>query len=167
MPKSEYDKQREQHIFDGRPVKKKERKRIKPISDKRRAKQEAEEKPTETMYEFFTRMRPAMTGVCQCGCKIKSQKDSDALFYFCICHIFPQRMFQSIAKHEQNWVERTFVGGHHHNMDNLSIRKWKGYADWENIKRKFKILEPLLTEKEKTKKFYHNLKQLVYEPTDN
>ena len=35
-------------------------------------------------------------------------------------------------------------------------------ADWGEIKLKFKILEPILTEKEKSRKFYSQLRNLVY-----
>lgn len=162
MPKSEYDKKREQHIFNDRPIEKKKRKPLNKVSPKRKAKMFIEYVDGKESYmPFFKKMRPAMSGWCGCGCGKKSQKDQHKWYYFCICHIFPKKMFPSVATHELNWVERTFWGGHHTNMDTRSITLWPTYADWDDIRRKFLILEKLLTKQEKAKKFYQNLKALV------
>lgn len=114
------------------------------------------------MDKFFDDMRKRMVGVCQCGCAQPSQKKDDTFFRNCICHIFPKRIFKSIATHELNWVERTFWGGHHTNMDERSIELWKNFADWDDIKEKFFQLVPLLTDEERKTKFYRNLENLVY-----
>jgi hypothetical protein len=48
-------------------------------------------------------------------------------------------------------------------MDNRSIELWKNFADFDDIKEKFYMLAPLLTEEERKTKFYHNLENIVYE----
>lgn len=114
------------------------------------------------MDAFFDKMRKRMTGTCQCGCAQPSQKKDDTFFRNCICHIFPKRIFKSIATHELNWVERAFWGGCHGQMDDTSIERWKNYADWDDIKEKFHQLAPLLTDEERATKFYSNLEKLIY-----
>lgn len=154
-------------IRNGMAEKTTKAKEKKPIAKKseKRLKKEAEEKEKGTdgnMDLFFERMRKKMTGVCQCGCGEKSQKNDDTFYRNCICHIFPKRIFKSIADHELNWVERTFWGGHHSNMDNRSMDLWPKFADWEDIKERFHQLAPLLTEEERKNKFYKHLESLVY-----
>lgn len=112
---------------------------------------------------WFNERRPELTGICQCGCGQKSSKHDDKNFRSSICHIFPQRLFKSIELHPENFVERNFWDGCHSNMDNRSMDLWPNFADWDVIKAKFKILEPLLTEKEKSKKFYTKLGCLASE----
>jgi hypothetical protein len=137
-----------------------------PKKSAKKIAQEKEQKQNnsdEGMDKFFERMRKRMIGICQCGCAEKSQKDDDTFYRNCICHIFPKRIFKSIATHELNWVERSFWNGHHTNMDNRSIELWKNFADFDDIKEKFYMLAPLLTEEERKTKFYHNLENIVYE----
>lgn len=137
---------------------------IKKVSDKKAAKmkQHVENGTDEGMDKFFERMRKKMTGVCQCGGAEKTQKDDDTFYRNCICHIFPKRIFKSIATHELNWVERSFWSGCHTNMDNRSIELWKNFADFDDIKEKFHILASLLTDEERKTKFYHNLERVIY-----
>ncbi len=111
---------------------------------------------------WFDARRNELVGVCQCGCGEKSQKNEDTYFYHCCCHVFPQRLFESIQFHPHNWVERRFWGGCHTNMDEGSMSKWVNFADWDNIVEIFHELAPLLTDEERTKKFYTNLESLVY-----
>lgn len=106
--------------------------------------------------------RREMVGVCQCGCGKSSQKKDDMYFRHSIAHIFPKDKFKSIMYHPLNWVERAFWGGCHTNMDLQSIEKWPGMADWCDIKEKFHILAPILTDKELKNKFYKNLEALIY-----
>lgn len=165
MPLSEYDKQRMQHILNDRPEPEKTRKRIRPISAKR-AKKIAESKKTvdgdvTEKSQWFNDRRVELTGFCQCGCGRRSSKEDDISFRCSICHIFPQRLFKSIQFHPLNFVERAFYGGCHMNMDNLSMDLWPNMADWHVIKERFYILSPLLTEKEKARKFYKQLEYLV------
>lgn len=137
---------------------------LKKISAKKAAQdKEAKLSGSEDSLDiFFEKMRPKMVGVCQCGCGEKSQKKDDTFYRNCICHIFPKRIFKSIATHEFNWVERTFWGGHHTNMDNRSMDLWTKFADWDDIKEKFHQLSPLLTTEERASKFYKHLERLVY-----
>jgi hypothetical protein len=48
-------------------------------------------------------------------------------------------------------------------MDDTSVERWAGMADWDDIKSKFLVLEPMLTEEEKKTKFYSQLLKLVTE----
>ena len=111
--------------------------------------------------KWFRLVREKLTGWCQCGCGEKSQKKDDKFFRHSCCHIFPKAKFHSVKYHSENFVERTFWGGHHSVFDDTSIDRWVNMADWDNIKRKFHILEQLLTDEEKTYKFYTQLKTLV------
>jgi len=137
---------------------------IKKISDRKanRIKQNQENGSDKDMDRFFERMRKRLIGTCQCGCAEPSQKKDDTFYRNCICHIFPKRIFKSIATHDLNWVERSFWNGHHGNMDNRSIELWKNFADFDDIKEKFHALAPLLTDEERKTKFYHNLEDLIY-----
>lgn len=113
--------------------------------------------------KWFQARRKEMVGICQCGCANPSSKNDDANFRSCICHIFPQRLFPSIQFHPLNWVERRFWMGCHSNMDNRSMDLWPNFADWDDIKEKFHQLVPLLTDEERSTKFYSHLEKLVYE----
>lgn len=148
------------------PKPKKQKKRIAQKSAKRLAAEAAEknkpEYPTTTVKQkFFIACRKLMTGSCGCGCGNKSSKYQNDYFMNSICHIFPQRLFPSVQFNLNNWIERAYWGGCHSNMDNRSMSLWPNFADWDLIKEKFYLLEPLLTEEERTEKFYHTLKQLV------
>lgn len=142
-------------------------KKPKPIARKSEKKIAEEKQQKEAggdneMDLFFAGMRKKMVGVCQCGCGEKSQKSDDTFYRNCICHIFPKRIFKSIETHELNWVERTFWGGHHSNMDNRSMDLWPKFADWDDIKEKFHQLAPFLTPEERATKFYTHLEKLIY-----
>lgn len=162
-----------EHILNDRPLPKKKVYVLKQVSDKTAAKRKAQQKSQKQLGEeesqkkrWFNRRRHEMTGTCQCGCGNKSSKYQDEHFRSSICHIFPQRLFESVRYHHLNWVERTFWAtgkgsGCHSNMDNRSMDKWPMFADWEDIKAKFHELAPLLTDKERKKKFYKNLEYLV------
>lgn len=151
------------------PDPKKEPKPIAKVSEKKKAKDAAEKKAQggeDTFKEkWFKARRREMVGVCQCGCAQPSQKNDDANFRGSAAHIFPKSEkdgFPSVALHPLNWVERRMFGGCHDNMDNGSMDKWPMMADWDDIKEKFHILAPLLTEEERKKKFYTRLEALVY-----
>ena len=128
-------------------------------------KKELEEKKENSgdggLDKFFERNRKKMVGVCQCGCARKSSKTEDDFYRSSIAHIFPKKTFKSIATNDFNWVERNFWDGCHGNMDNRSMAKWVNYADWDDIKEKFFVLEPLLTDEERKTKFYTQLEKLV------
>jgi hypothetical protein len=139
--------------------------RIPKKSEKKKI-QEAKEKEIigegKTEKEkWFLEIREKLVGTCQCGCGGKSQKNDDTYFRSSCCHIFPKNIFKSIALHPDNYVERAFFGGCHGNMDDRSMDLWINFADWDEIVEKFYILEPLLTENERTKKFYTKLKTLI------
>lgn len=136
---------------------------IPKISEKRKKKlqEEKELRGDDGLDKFFERNRKKMVGVCQCGCGQKSQKKDDTFYRGSICHIFPKRTFKSIATNDYNWVERAMFGGCHSNMDNQSMDKWPLMADWDDIKEKFYQLAPMLTEKEKSSKFYSKIKHLI------
>lgn len=143
----------------------KPKKAIKKISDKKAAENAAAKEvgSDNSIDLFFERNRKRMVNVCQCGCARKSSKMEDEFYRCSICHIFPKRIFKSIADNDYNWVERNFWDGCHGNMDNRSMDKWVNYADWDDIKEKYFILAPLLTEDEKKTKFYKHITKLVYQ----
>lgn len=161
---NDYLKKRQEHINAGRPLPVKKTYSIPKKSEKRLAKEkEQKEAGTDEGYDkFFEKMRKRLTGTCQCGCARKSSKFEDDHYRSSICHIFPKRIFKSIANNELNWVERNFWDGCHGNMDNRSIERWPLFADWDDIKERFHALAPLLTDEERASKFYRNLEKLVF-----
>jgi hypothetical protein len=112
---------------------------------------------------WFEERRKNLVGVCQCGCGEKSQKKDDTYYRHCICHIFPKRLFKSVATHPMNFVERAFWGGCHTNLDEQSMDKWVGMADWDDIKAKVEAMLPYIAEEEKKHKFYSQLENLIRE----
>lgn len=139
----------------------KTRKPIAKVSDKKKAELAEEKEDRAAKEAFYRACRRRMTGTCQCGCGQPSQKNSDEHFRGSCAHLFPKRDFRSIKYHPANWVERAQFGGCHTNMDEGGMDKWPNMADWEDIKQRFFVLEPLLTDEEKTRKFYHRLKGLI------
>lgn len=161
---SDYLKQRMEFINAGRPLKEKKRYVIPKVSPKRQ-KQLKEQKQAggdSDMDLFFQRTRKYMVGTCQCGCAKPTQKNDDTFYRHCIAHIFPKRLFKSIATNPLNWVERAFWGGCHSVMDDTSMDKWVNMADFDDIKEKFHQLAPLLTDEERATKFYAHLERLIY-----
>lgn len=115
------------------------------------------------LQKWFKIIRKKLVGICQCGCGQKSQKDDELYFRNSCCHIFPKRDFPSVMYHPLNYVERRFWGGCHSVMDDTSMDRWPGMADWDDIVEKFHILASLLTDEERAKKFYTHLEKLVYQ----
>lgn len=171
MPLSEYQKSRLKFIEDGRPTPPKKIYKLNKVAPKTAAKIAAEKEQrfvvggdVETeKQKWFGARKKEMIGVCQCGCGQKSSKMDAANYRSSISHIFPQRLFPTIQFHPLNWVERNFWMGCHGNMDNRSMDLWPNFADWDDIKQKFFVLEPLLTEKERSTKFFGKLAKLVQE----
>lgn len=143
---------------------------VMPRRSRKKIAQEAEEKRVrgdeDTFKEkWFKARRREMVGTCQCGCGEPSHKNDDQNFRGSAAHILPKSEkdgFPSVALHPLNWVERRQFGGCHDNMDNAGLDKWPNMADWADIKEKFYILAPLLTEEERKKKFFIHLEKLVY-----
>lgn len=150
----------------------KEKKPMRRVSEKKIAqiKEEKEQRgEDDTQKEkWFLARRKEMVGVCQCGCAMPSSKNDGSNFRSSACHIFPQRLFESIQYHRLNWVERKFwatgtTSACHSNMDNKSMDLWPNFADWDDIKEKFHQLAPLLTDEERANKFYTHLEKLIFE----
>lgn len=138
-----------------------------PKKSAKKLKQEAEEKKLRgdddtLMEQWFKARRKELTGTCQCGCGKPSQKKDDTFFRGSCCHIFPKAIFESVMYHPLNCVERAQFGGCHHNMDNQGLDKWPLFADWDDIKERFHVLAPLLTDNERGKKFYSIIESLIY-----
>lgn len=149
------------------PKEKKKKQPIAKVSKKKQAQKEAEKKLVSSegdtlMEQWYKARRKNLTGTCQCGCGSLSQKKDDLYFRHSIAHIFPKRLFPSVMYHPLNFVERRFWGGCHSVMDDTSMDRWPGMADFEDIKEKFFILAPLLTPEERTTNFYTRLEKLVY-----
>jgi len=142
-----------------KPIAKKSPKKIAEEKEERASR--GPEGETE-LDAFFERNRKKMVGVCQCGCARKSSKNEDKHYRASIAHIFPKRIFKSIACNDYNWVERSFWDGCHTNMDNKSINEWVNMADWDDIKEKYHHLLHLLTVEEKKTKFFYHFQELVY-----
>lgn len=144
----------------------KPKKAIPKISAKKKASDALEKEARggdDTMMEkFFKNRRKEMVGVCQCGCGKPSQKKDDMYFRHSVAHIFPKSKFESVMYNKLNWVERAFFGGCHSVMDDTSIERWPGMADWDDIKEKFHQLAPMLSDEERGTKFYSKLESLVY-----
>lgn len=141
----------------------------KPIPKKSasKLKQEAEEKKLRgdddsLLEQWFKTRRKELTGICQCGCGKPSQKKDDTFFRGSCCHIFPKAVFESVMYHPLNCIERAMFGGCHFNLDNQGVDKWPSMADWDDIKERFYILAPLLTDRERGNKFYIKLESLIY-----
>jgi hypothetical protein len=148
------------------PDSKKEPKPIPKVSEKKK-KLLAEEKKARgdedpAKERWFKARRREMIGVCQCGCAQPSQKNDDLYFRHSAAHVFPKALFLSVALHPANCVERAFWGGCHTNMDEGGLDKWPLMADWFDIKERFHILAPLLTDEERATKFYTKFEALVY-----
>jgi hypothetical protein len=168
------DDELERMRFARIPKPKPEKKPMRRKSEKRQAK-EAEEKKLlssdgDTLKEqWFKARRREMTGTCQCGCGEASQKRDDIYFRHSAAHIFPKHLFKSIEYHPLNYVERRFWAGYagtsacHSIMDDTSMDRWPNFADWQDIREKFFILAPLLSQEERALKFYIHLEKLVYE----
>ncbi len=84
---------------------------------------------------------------------------NDEKFCFSVARVLAQRLFPSVQFHLENWVRRAWSC--HTNMDNRSMDRWATYRDWPEICRKFRHLEPLLTDQERGKKFFRILAEMV------
>jgi hypothetical protein len=127
----------------------KEEKKTKPISNmSEKRKEEIEDKKLGDAW-FAARHRE-MTGKCLV-CGEKTCKGMDE--YKCsVAHLLPKAIFKSIKWHEENWLELCFYGkSHHTNFDNniLTLEDLQITKAWPEIVRKFKILYPRMTSKEK------------------
>ena len=121
-----------------------------------------QDKTKSELDKWFLSTRKKLTGVCQCGCGNKSQKNDDTWYKASCCHIFPKSKFNSVRTHPLNFVERSFFGGCHSIFDDTSMNRWVGLADWADIREKFKELSQELTDEERSTKFYSQLEGLVY-----
>lgn len=149
---------RAQKLF-GKTTEKKEVKPLRKVSEKKARELKGEDK--SDLDQWFEERRKELTSTCQCGCGQKSCKEDDLYFKHSICHIFPKRIFKSVACHPLNFVERAFWGGCHSVLDDTSIERWPNMADWDDIKAKFKEISPFIPETEKANKFYTMLEELV------
>lgn len=156
---SEYMKRRQTEKIFGKVKEEKPKTELKKVSDKKKKELAGEDK--SDLDQWFEERRAELVGVCQCGCGQKSCKDDDLYFKHSICHIFPKRIFKSVAMHPLNFIERAFWGGCHSVLDDTSMDKWPNMADWEDIVAKFNAIIPFIPESEKSTKFYSQLEALV------
>lgn len=158
------EERRNLKLFGKKPEEQK-RYRIPAKSEKKKA-EEAEAKKVRgdedpEMEKWHQARRKELTGTCQCGCGRKSSKHEDRHFRSSNAHILPKVHFKSVALHPLNHVERSFWDGCHATMDTMGMERWVNFADWDDIKAKFKKLEPLVTPQERTRKDFKLLKNLV------
>lgn len=161
-----YLDQRRKFIEDGRPLPEKKKKHYLPKISKKRKEKLSQQKQQlsggkSELQSWFDDRQEELTGTCQCGCGRPSSKFDKKNFRSSICHILPQRLFPSVALHPLNFVERNFWEGCHANMDNRSMDLWPNMADWDDIAARVQILAGLLTEKERSKKFFGQIWGLV------
>jgi hypothetical protein len=158
------EERRKQKLF-GKPPEPTKRYRIPPKSEKRIAAEKEEKKSRvdedSDMEQWHQARRKELTGTCQCGCGEPSSKSDDKWFRCSNAHILAKANFPSVRLHPRNHVERGHFSGCHAKMDTMGIEHWENFADWEDIKAKFLILEKLLTQKEKARKDFQKLKNLV------
>lgn len=141
----------------------KPKKPIAKVSVKKQAEVEADKAARngdETVKQkWFAEQRPRLADYCGCGCGQRTMKVNDEKFCFSVAHVLAQRLFPSVQFHPENWVSRAWSC--HTNMDNRSMDRWPTYRDWPEICRKFRLLEPLLTDQERGKKFFRILAEMV------
>lgn len=113
------------------------------------------------LENWFKESRKKLTGICQCGCGSKSQKNDDKYYKHSCCHLFPKSLFKSIKTHPLNLIERAFWGGCHSVLDDTSMERWVNFADWEDFKARFYALDPFISHEEKSHKFYRLFNDLV------
>ena len=139
---------------------------IKRKSDKKLAEEKAERERWNAggspKQKWFKNRRKEMSGKCSCGCGEKSQKEDDKFFRSSICHILPQRLFPSVQLHMMNWIELAFWKGCHTTFDEAGMERWPNMACWDEIKRKFKIIDAVIDPEEKKQKFYNELENLIH-----
>lgn len=138
-----------------------------PKKSSKKLAQEGKEKENRNgddtlLQNWHKARRKECTGFCMCGCGEPSQSEDNQYYRHSNCHIFPKKLFPSIMYNRYNHVERAFWGGCHSNMDEQSMDKWVGFADWQDIREKFFILSTMLTDDERKTKFYGQLEKLVY-----
>lgn len=164
---SDYLKKRQELIFQGRPLKTKEKKPIAKVSEKRQKKldeQKAKGSDSE-MDVFFKSLRKGMTGKCL-FCGGNTMKKDDDKFHFSLAHLLPKSIFKSVATHPSNIIELCFYNNScHTNFDNGMIT-WefiKDSAEWLIIREKLLEILPLVSPEEQKHKLYSKLINLVYE----
>lgn len=123
------------------------------------------------MDRFFQSMRSRMVGKCL-FCGGKTEKNNDKYYKFSIAHLFPKKptMFPSVATHHSNFLELCHFGNScHTNFDQgkISFELLKDSKEWDIIVEKFHELSPLLTDEERSRKFYTNLETLIYKKIKN
>lgn len=157
-----------QEVLDRLDVKQKRKNAVKKdLSILRKVEVESDDnrelaKDYDKLDKWFKSTRNKLTGTCQCGCGKPSSKYDDKYFKHSCSHVFPKSKFPSIATHPRNFVERAFWGGCHSIMDDTSMDRWTTFSDWENIKEIFHELAPLLTDEERSNKFYTHFEKLIY-----
>lgn len=107
---------------------------------------------------WFKEFSKKMTGKCA-NCGSKTCKGTKIYKNSC-CHIFPKAHFPSVASHPENGVELCFWSPScHTNMDEQGIEFMIQMNCWEEMVRKFRTFEHLLTQEEKARKFYKEFKK--------
>lgn len=118
----------------------------------------------DSVYTFFTELRPKMTGKCL-FCTGKSEKKNDDTFHFSLAHLLPKASFPSVAIHPDNIIELCYYGEScHAQFDNGKIT-WEFLFDsheWPVIKDKLLKVLPMVAANERSQKLYSKLYELIY-----
>jgi hypothetical protein len=116
--------------------------------------------------KWFKERANDLTGVCA-ACGSRSCKDDPKYEKFSIAHIFPKAYFPSVELHKDNFIELCFWDLNCHGQyDNQGIETIVGTPAWLIMVKRFHAFEHLLTDEEKTRKFYKKFKQLADENRD-
>lgn len=146
---SDYLKNRMQQILDGRPLKVKDKKFIKTVSDKRKVKLAELNKDGDSKLDtWFEERRLEMSGTCK-HCGGKSCKNDDEKFFFSIAHILPKAYFPSIATHEKNWIELCFWKNNCHGNMDAKVLDLIDMNCFDEIIEKFLLMYPSIAKEER------------------
>jgi hypothetical protein len=161
-----YLEQRRAFIEAGRPLKEKKKHTINKVSEKRKAKIEANKASggDSEMDLFFASQRKFMKGKCLFY-GVNTMKKDDDKFHFSLAHLLPKSIFKSVATHPDILIELCFYGNScHTNFDNGMIT-WefiKDSKEWLVIKEKLLNVLPIIAPEERKHKLYSRLTELVY-----
>jgi hypothetical protein len=136
----------------------KEKRAIKPISDKKAAQMKEEkaqmkaEGETETpLQKWYADKITRLTGKCiRCGQKYNKNNPKLAIAAVAHCLAKRETMFPSVALHRENWIELSATCNCHNWFDNQAT--WEEIAlspIWPIVLEKFLIMEPHIKERER------------------
>ena len=102
-----------------------------------------------------------LTGACA-ACGGPTCKGHPKFEKFSVAHIFPKAIFPSVELHNLNYIELCFWDNNcHGNYDNQGIETIVDTPAWPIMVKRFHVFEHLLSDEEKSKKFYKKFKKFA------